>query len=178
LRAIKCPACRLAAVFSRHGSYSKYYYALLIRVLRVRCSSCKVTHALMPTFSLPGASIGTEEAEQYLLARAEGTGRGAASVDLRRRGVSSRYPKQLDRMFVRAISRAKALFPDATDVRATPMNWVRSVVGPTERPLVALNRFCLEGGYNCVCFCRSSVIRFNRGKSGSGSSHNRGSPAR
>ena len=162
----------------RHGKYSKYYYAVLIQILRVRCTSCGVTHAAMPSFSLPNTSVGTEEAEQYLLARARGIGRGTASTDLRERGVGSRYPKQLDRMFSRAIVRAKALFPETTDVRATPMNWLQLMVGPTQRPLLSLNQFCLAHRYNCVCFCRSSVIRFSSPKAGSGVSHNRGSPVR
>ena len=175
--ATACPACQAVALFVRHGSYTKYFYALLIRVLRVRCSRCRVTHALMPTFSLPGTSIGAAEAEQYLLARAEGIGRGTGSVGLLSRGVSPRYPKQLDRMFFRAITQAKALFPEVADPRATPMNWLLSVVGPTEVPLVALNRFCLARRYNCVCFCRASIITFSPRGASRAISHNRGSPA-
>ena len=104
--------------------------------------------------------------KQYLLARAGETGRWAASVDLRDSGVRLRYPKQLDRMFFRAISRAKAFFPVSADVRADSMSWGQSVVGPTQRPILELNRFCLKNGYNCMCFCRSSIIRFNHCKSG------------
>ena len=112
----------------------------------------------MPSFSLPGTSIGAAEAEQYLLARGEGIGRGAASVDLRDRGVSSRYPKQLDRMFMKAISQAKALFPEAADVRAASVNWVQSVVGPTQRPILELNRFCLENGEGIAWSSRGSCF--------------------
>jgi len=64
----------------------------------------------MQAFSLPGTSVGTKEAEEYLLARAEGTGRSAASAKLKRFGVGDRYPKQLDLMFFNVVAQATALF--------------------------------------------------------------------
>lgn len=163
--------------FIRHGSYTKYFYASLIHVLRIRCCRCRVTHALMPGFSLPGTSIGTEDAERYLLARAADVGRTKSSKPLRQLGVSIRYPKQLDRMFTTAIARAKALFPGASDDRLSGMKWVQSVVGTHERPLWSLNRFCLAHQCNCLCFCRASIISFSTGSARRRSSHNRGSPS-
>lgn len=132
----------------------------------------------MPAFSLPGTSIGTEEAEKYLLARAGGTGRTTASVTLGRLGVSDRYPKQLDRMFFKAVAQAKALFAETVDLQPTPMEWVQSLVDRTTRPLWSLNRYCLAHGYNCICFCRASIIKFSSATAGSRTSHNRGSPVR
>jgi len=132
----------------------------------------------MPAFSLPGTSIGTEEAEEYLLARAQGTGRTTASAILRGVSVSDRYPKQLDRMFFKAVAQAKALFAESVDLQPAPMEWVQSLVGEEERPLWSLNRYCLAQGYNCICFCRASIIRFSSATAGSVSSHNRGSPVR
>ncbi len=35
----------------------------------VRCRRCGQTHAVMPSFSLPGTSVGTAEAEGYMLKR-------------------------------------------------------------------------------------------------------------
>ena len=173
-----CPACGSVHRFSRHGSYYKYHYSTRIRILRVRCGACRTTHALMPAFSLPGTSIGTEEAEKYLLARAKGTGRTTASVTLGRLGVSDRYPKQLDRMFFKAVAQAKALFAESVDLQREPMEWVQSLVGGKTRPLWSLNRYCLAHGYNCICFCRASIISFSPTSAGSVSSHNRGSPVR
>lgn len=173
-----CPACRLVGNFVRHGWYTKYFYASRIQILRVRCGRCRVTHALMPRYSLPGTSIGTAEAEKYLLARAEGRGRGAASAAVEHQGVSSRYPKQLDRMFATAIARAKALFPEFGEIRLAAMEWVHTVVGSKTAPLWSLNRFCLAHQYNCICFARASIIRFRPRSARTGSSHNRGSPTR
>ena len=132
----------------------------------------------MPGFSLPGTSIGTEDAERYLLARALGVGRGTGSQALRQLGVSTRYAKQLDRMFVTAIARAKALFPEIADPRLPEMDWVIAVVGSTERPLWRVNQFCLAHHYNCLCFCRASIIRFRVDSASRRTSHNRGSPTR
>lgn len=132
----------------------------------------------MPAFSLPGTSIGTEEAEEYLLARAEGTGRTTASAKLKCFGVGDRYPKQLDRMFFKAVAQAKALFAESDCLHPTPMEWVQSLVGKGERPLWSLNRYCLAHGYNCICFCRASIIKFSSATAGSRASHNRGSPVR
>tara|TARA_Y100000310_G_C20413109_1_gene683012 strand:- start:95 stop:493 length:399 start_codon:yes stop_codon:yes gene_type:complete len=132
----------------------------------------------MPAFSLPGTSIGTEEAEAYLIERERGAGRFSASQVLDGLGVGPRYPKQLDRMLVTAVSCAKALFPDAADNQLTGLCWIRSATGQADRPLWSLNRYALEHGYNCICFCRASIIIFSSVTASSASSHNRGSPGR
>ena len=136
-----------------------------------------MTHAIMPGFSLPGTSIGTGEAEAYLQERETGAGRGKAGTRLLELGVSERYPKQLDRMFATAVARAKVLFPEATDSKLQGMSWVVQAVRTSERPIWALNRFCLEHRRNCLCFCRASIIIFAPRSAGRPASHNRGSPA-
>ena len=172
-----CPGCKSASKFYRHGSYTKYHYSTLIGVLRVRCKNCRRTHALMPAFSLPGTSIGTKEAEEYLIARGQGNGRKTASKALSIMGVAGGYPKQLDRMFTRAVVQAKALFAESfVDPRLSSMQWVQELVGGRARPIYSLNRYCLAHGYNCLCFCRASIIRFSGPSVGKESSHNRGSP--
>jgi len=132
----------------------------------------------MPAFSLPGTSIGTKEAEEYLSARAEGIGRKAASSSLRAMGVGKRYPKQLERMFFRAVSQAKALFSlSFVDPRLPPLQWVQELLSTAERPLYSLNLYCLSHSYNCLCFCRASIISFAETNAAAAVSHNRGSPA-
>jgi hypothetical protein len=175
---IRCPACRAIGEFSRHGHYRKYFYGEVIQILRVRCRRCRTTHALMPAFSLPGTSIGTEEAEAYLDARERGVGRGTAAKQLLALGMSPRYAKQLDRMLFVAVSRAKGLFAEAADDLLCGLAWIRSTVGVCDRPLWSLNRFCLARRYNCLCFCRASILRFPPGSASRRRSHNRGSPRR
>ena len=156
----ECPTCGIVDRMVRHAKYQKYYYAEQIEILRVRCGDCRVTHALIPVFSLPGTSIGTEEAEEYLLARQKGTGRGTAAKGLQEQGLSDRYAKQLDLMFAAAVNRAKALFPQVDATVQDPMSWVTAAVGATDTPLLSLNRHCLAKHFNCLCFCRSSIIIF------------------
>ena len=173
-----CPACTSVGTLVLHGRYSKYYYNEVIDILRVRCRQCRVTHALMPAFSLPGTSVGTEEVEAYFAKRKAGSGRKAASESFVDLGVGPRYPKQLDRMLSTAVSRAKALFPDAADNRLSGLEWIQAASGEKERPLWSLNRYSLSHRYNCICFCRASIITFSTTTASGASSHNRGSPDR
>ena len=139
------------------------------------CNGCGTTHAVIPCFSLPGTSIGTEEAEEYLHRRAEGMGRGSAGKNLQRRGMmSEKYPCRLDQMFLVSVDRAKALFPFTGDSRLNGMEWVKSVVEEPARPLYSLNCFCLEHGVNAVCCTRASILVFRARKSGGAFSHNLG----
>ena len=178
LKETACPACGTVGVFSRHGWYTKYYFSERINILRVRCRCCGVTHAVMPAFSLPDTSIGTEEAEAYLIERERGAGRSSASQVLDGLGVGPRYPKHLDRMLVTTVSRAKVLFPDAADDHLSGLSWIRTTTGQPDRPLWSLNRYALKHRFNCIAFCRASIIIFSSVTARSASSHNRGSPER
>jgi hypothetical protein len=96
--------------------------------------------------------------------------------------MSEGYPKNLERMFATAITRAKALLVGRGQDRLRGLAWVRSVVGQVEHPLVELNRFCLAHGVNGVCFCRASILVFfslpvRRGASHKGHSAERETPA-
>jgi hypothetical protein len=133
---------------------------------------------MIPSFSLPGSSVGTAEAEGYLIARESGVGRGRAAVELLRRGMSEGYPKNLERMFATAITRAKAVLADYGDGRLQGMGWVHSVVGQAQHPLVELNRFCLAHGANGVCFCRASILVFSSTPARRLTSHKGGSAGR
>jgi hypothetical protein len=177
LEAIPCPGCAKRGRFAKHGSYHKYHYQHSIEILRVRCRGCGCTHALIPAFSLPGTSIGSKEAEEYLQARAGGEGRGGGGGQLVEHGMSGSYPKGLERMFATAVGRAKALFPGAADESLSGLPWVFAAVGPTVQPLVALNRFCLAQGVNAVCFCRASILVFSSRRGGARISHTPGSAA-
>jgi len=130
---------------------------------------------VIPSFSLPGTSIGTAEAESYLGKRHQGISRSKAGRQLFRHRMSTRYPKELERMLRVAVSRAKALFPTAADPSLSGLPWIEALVGPTDRPLFTLNRFCLAHGVNAACFCRCSILVFARTPRIQGSSQNPGS---
>ena len=177
LAARMCPCCRGVGRFTRHGRYRKYHFKALIEIVRVRCRSCGVTHALMPSFSLPGTSIGTQEAEAYVIARAEGASRAQAAPPLRAQGMSERYPKELERMLETAVARGKALLAQVGNPRLSGLSWIASVCGPTARPLYEINRFSLQHGVNGLCFCRASILQFRRNRVFGQTSHDLGPAA-
>jgi hypothetical protein len=160
--------------FARHGHYHKYHYREQIQILRVRCRRCAVTHAVLPSFSLPGTSIGTEEAEAYLWAREGGASRSRAGVCLLQQGLSQSYPKALEKMLAVAITRGKALFTQGEE-SAHGLRWIESLCGPTDRPLWTINRHCIEGRVNPLCFSRASILLPGRSRVAGGVSHNQDS---
>jgi hypothetical protein len=169
---VVCAACGTKGRYAAHGSYFKYHYQDKVKIFRVRCRHCRQTHAVIPSFSLPGTSIGTCEAEQYLLSRQQGASRNKAGKPLFKHGMSSRYPKQLERMFHAAVSRAKALLPVGDGAFLSGVRWIETLCGPTDRPLFRLNLCCLGHGINAVCFCRSSILVFVRTRRIGAISHN------
>jgi hypothetical protein len=173
-----CPACGAEDRFKRHARYTKYYYSKELWILRLKCEVCGTTHAVIPSFSLPGTSIGAKEAEEYLIKRAEGVGRGVAGKVLLQVGLSEKYPLQIDKMFQTSVNQAKALFPQEGDPTLNGMQWVRSVISEPERPLYSLNCFCLEHGVNAVCCTRSFIQTFRVWKAGRIISQNVGLPRR
>jgi len=162
---------------ARHAAYRKYYYEQQIQILRVRCLTCGVTHAIMPSFSLPNTSIGTEEAEKYLKARASGRSREQAARCLRERGLSNDYPRRLERRLEVTVSRGKALWPHEGRQDLRGLAWIESLCGGGERPLLAMNGFALAHGVNAICFCRSSILLFGRTAVRGGGSHKGGTTA-
>lgn len=129
----------------------------------------------MPSFSLPGTSIGTKEAEQYLVARRGGASRAQAGRALAACGVKEGYPKALEGMLETAVMRGKALFAQAADPRLSSLAWVEAVCGAADRPLFRLNRYALAHGVNALCFCRRSILLFGRNNVGGRTSHKQGS---
>ena len=172
-----CACCGREGKYARHGFYYKYHYERRIRILRVRCRSCGMTHAVMPSFSLPGTSIGTEEAERYLVARSRGVSRGNAGKELLACGVKEGYPKALERMLEVAIRRGKALFTETADTRLSRLAWIEALCGTSGRPLFSFNRYALDHGVNALCFCRSSILLYGRNSVGGQASHKHGSAA-
>ncbi len=171
----RCPACGTEGRLHRHGSYHKYYFLKRIRIVRVRCWHCRRTHALIPSFSLPGLSIGSAEAERYLAAREAGASRGCAAAELLACGMSQGYPKRLERMLATTVTRGKALLAAPGTEQLQGLAWVRSVVGNLEHPLVELNRIGLAHGVNGICFCRASILIFSPPSRSRRVSHENGS---
>jgi hypothetical protein len=159
----------------KHAYYHKYYYSQPLAILRCRCSGCRVTHAIIPSFSVPGTSIGTAEAEEYLRLREQGVGRGKASrVFSAEKAMSRNHPAVLDRAFRTAVDRAKALFSGRGDDRLQGIGWVEALTGQCRQPIASLNQYCLEQGINCIALTRFPIQLFPTARSGTAASHNTG----
>lgn len=147
--------------------------------MRCICASCGITHAIIPSFSLPGTSIGTQEAESYLQLREGGQGRGrAARVFSGEKAMSPNHPPVLDRAFRVAVDRAKAIFVGQADVRLEGSAWVDSLTGETGHPILSLNQYCLEHRVNGICLTRYCIHLFGDKGARGPVPHNSGSVAR
>jgi hypothetical protein len=167
-----CPACRQAGFLKKHAKYNKYYYREQIIILRCLCTYCRTTHAIIPSFSLPGTTVGTEEVEEYLELREQGVGRRRAGKMLLEKGMSETYCYSLDKTFEKAVARTKSLFEDAWDPRTEGILWIKKVTGNKKHPILSLNQFCLDNGYNAVCFSRAAIIIFRKNSMKKEFSHN------
>ena len=143
-----------------HACYEKHHFAEAIPILRVRCRCCRRTHALIPQFSVPGMSLGREEAERCLQARAEGASRSRAAAELMERGWEIRVGKRLERKLATSVQRAKVIWPEVAELTLEPRAWIRAVCGSTEQPILQMNRFALEHRVNAICFCRAPILLF------------------
>lgn len=154
-----------------HARYEKYHFDVRIAIQRVRCRACRTTHALMPLFSVPGMSLGREEAERCLRARAEEASRTVAASELVENGREIRVGKRLERKLATAVERGKAIWPKAADELLEPWAWIQAVCGSIEQPILRMNRFALEHGVNAICFCRAPILLFRAGIRGGLRSH-------
>ena len=176
MKEILCPACLESSVFNPHGEYKKYYYAEQINIFRIRCENCKTTHAIIPSFSLPNTSIGTEKAESYLINKSQEQSRRDSGIELLNSGFDFQYIKKLEKLLEKCIFRAKALFPESGEHILSGLEWIYSVIGNTTRPIYEMNMYCLKNGYNAVFCSRYSILVFKNRKSGNCISHNNTSP--
>ena len=158
--------------FKPHGKYKKYYYDEQIDIFRIRCEYCETTHAIIPSFSLPNTSIGTEQAEKYLINKSQKQSRRDSGIELINNGFDFQYIKNLEKLLEKCIFRAKALFPESGEQILSGLEWIYSVIGKTNRPIYEMNMYCLKNGYNAVFCSRYSILIFKNRKPGNCISHN------
>ena len=176
-----CPACGCVGL-KLHAHYSKYHQNRLIDIARVLCSGCGITHALIPSFSLPDSSHDTGDVEKYLAARDLGLTRRKAGAHFLAAGGSIRVLKRIERSFARCVRNWSAIFAmdlDARQAFAALAAVVVSKVQPVTEPisvLLSANRYALERGVNAVFASRSSILLFRSRKEGMIVPHNLASP--
>ena len=168
----RCPACGTQGRFAKHAVYQKYHFARRLDIQRVRCHGCGTTHAMIPRFSVPDTSLGTEEAEGSLVARSQGASRSEAGGPLVEQGMEGRAGRRVEKMLDTAVARAKAIWPRAASPSLHGLAWIAAVCGRADHPIVDLNRWALAHGINAICFCRSSILFFPSRQSVGAHSHN------
>jgi hypothetical protein len=156
-----CPCCHKKDTLKYHCEYSKYYYEQLIDIIRVKCCQCNITHAVIPSFSLPGTSHGVQEVEEYLIKKHEGKSRHVANNNSR---ISKAHTFNIDKSFNKAVNQAKSIFTSVVNQQLSGLAWIFSVIGQTQRPLLAFNYFCLQNHVNCIFFSRSNSLIFKPSK--------------
>lgn len=83
LSGIECPRCRCAGNFTGHGSYTRTVVHRgrdeAVAVRRVRCASCRATHAVLPEGVVPYRSY----SEAFVLAVLAAWASGATNAEVR-----------------------------------------------------------------------------------------------
>ena len=160
-----------------HGHYRKYHWAVLILILRVRCRVCLVTHALIPSFSVPQSSHDTDSVEVYLKARAAGMTRRQSGAEVLAQGYEVRVLKRLERSFARCCRNWSALF----GVRLSPSAGIdafaaHNSIDPEGPVLGTANLQALGRRVNAVFASRASILLFVNRRTGERIPHNLVSP--
>ena len=127
---------------------------------------------MIPRFSVPDTSLGTEEAEGSLVARSQGASRSEAGGPLMEQGMEGRTGRRLEKMLATAVVRAKAIWPLAASSSLHGLAWIAAVCGRVDHPILDLNRWALDHGVNAICFCRSSILFFPACQRRGARSHN------
>jgi hypothetical protein len=128
--------------------------------------SCGSTHALIPEFSLPGTSIGTAEANEYMYRQQDGISQKAASEVFTSKGMSRKYGIRFEKRMNGAKQRAMALFPDGKSILHDPLLLFNSRdISPT-LAIQFVNSMFLKEGYNPLYFSRRNILRVRENKLG------------
>lgn len=136
---------------------------------------CKKTHALIPSFSVPGTSIDLEDVETFIFHRRDGISRRAAGEIFGTRGMGDEYVRSIERRLIRGIHQAKALFPDLGDHRLHTWDWLLHATGEATHPVYRLNTLSIAAGWGAVFCALTPVSRYWNRKPGRGFSHKKAS---
>jgi hypothetical protein len=142
----------------------------------VKCKRCSKYHAVIPSFSLPGTSLGTAEVEDFVKKRKLNQSRKEAGAQLLEKGISFKHLKNIEKMFDRSQLYMKAIFPDMVDDYSKGID---RCLNPEkkEQPenlIYFLNHFCLSRNVNAVFCNRLNILLFNTAKAGTLNSINLG----
>ena len=172
-----CPACNKPGMFKKHSNYTKYHYSNELRILVVKCLECNTFHAVIPSFSLPGTTLGSKEVEDFLIKRKHKKSRREAGELLINAGVSFRHLKNIEKRFHGSLLNMKSLLPDSTGDYLNGIDYCLHLLKKeqTDNFISRLNQFCLDRNINAVFCNRFNILHFRTIKAGTVDSINMGS---
>lgn len=133
---------------------------------------CRKTHAIIPSFSVPGCSIGSKELDSFIKARNEGKSVDQAGQCFIDAGMSPDYPESIHKRLKSYRNRIELVFQPTFTHRLDYSTLIIQLAGKDE-PSVILDSMCAEWGFNPVLFSRINILIFPKMKEGTANSHNR-----
>lgn len=140
--------------------------------MKCQNKSCNRTHAIIPSFSVPGCSIGTKELNIFINTRNLGKSIDEAGQCFVDAGMSADYPESIHKKLKHFRSRIETVFSPVTALWKNYSSLIVSLAGEIE-PAWKLNCLCAERGFNPVLFSRINILSFPQIKVGSVNSLNR-----
>ncbi|MBA7699556.1 hypothetical protein ES703_108254 [subsurface metagenome] len=139
--------------------------------------NCNKYHSIIPSFSLPGTSLGTFEVEDFIKNREDGRSRVIAGKKLVDEGISIKHLKYIEKMIHRSRLRMNAFFPEAKEAFSKNHDWYRALLNTQNisNLFYQLNTFCLHRNTNAVFCNRFNILIFQKSKPGTIFSNNMGS---
>lgn len=135
-----CPTCKNLCGWKVHAHYFKYHDNKLILIIRLRCSGCNHTHAIIPSFSLPHTSLDTKMVQTYFSSRNNGSSRRiAAQISGLSTYCDSDFLRSLEKRFIAAVNRAKVLYPAWGNEHTNSYRWMISAAQEAKNALFVLN---------------------------------------
>lgn len=165
-----CPACH-AKELKYHSRYNKFHFRESIVILVFKCQCCQTHHSLLPTFSLPGTSLGTKEVEDYIRARNKKVSRKEAGATLMNRGITEKHLKNIERLVDRCINRYKTLFANQKIARLSGIEWAEAFLKEVDfyfdgAFIMELNLYCIGHRVNATFCSRKNILLFSKKKPG------------
>lgn len=123
---------------------------------------------------MPGTSVGTFEANQYVSLRRNGESQNKASKLFSSRGMSEKYGRQFERRLRTAKQRAMALFPDEKNILHDTELLFNSRDESKATVIQFINQAFANEGYNPLYFSRRNILRVRENKLGISTPLNKG----
>lgn len=167
-----CPFCGSSVKY--HGSYEKNLYDRAIDIHRVKCSNpeCRHTHAIIPSFSVPGCSIGTKELNLFIKAMRKGSTVEEAGQCFIDAGMSPDYPESIHKRLQRYRSRIETIFSPLSIIFKDYSHLILHLTNNNIDPVGELHHLCSRKRFNPVLFSRINILTFPKNKPIHGFSHN------